>query len=92
MFKNRIAHGMLSAGLISAVLEQIARCGHHLVVSDFNFKLSVYIGNTITAKVTVVEKKERFRLRLLSANFNRDGKAAITGEAEAMLKGAGQKN
>jgi len=87
MFKRRIAHGMLSAGLISAVLgTKLPGVGTIYLSQTLNFKLPVYIGDTITAKVTVVEKKEKFRLRLLTECFNQDGKVVITGEAEAMLR------
>lgn len=87
IFKRRIAHGMLSAGLISAVLgTKLPGVGTIYLSQSLNFKLPVYIGDTITAKVTVIEKKEKFRLRLLTECYNQDDKVVITGEAEVMLK------
>jgi 3-hydroxybutyryl-CoA dehydratase len=56
-FKGRIAHGMLSAGFISAVLGTILPGpGTVYLHQELNFLAPVRIGDTITARVEVVKK------------------------------------
>lgn len=87
MFKRRIAHGMLSAGLISTVLgTKLPGPGTIYLSQSLSFKLPVFIGDTITAKLTVIEKSEKSRLRLLTECYNQNDKMVITGEAEVMIK------
>ncbi|RLA18551.1 MAG: (R)-hydratase, partial [Gammaproteobacteria bacterium] len=62
MFKGRIAHGMMSAGFISAVLAmKLPGPGTIYLGQTLKFKAPVRIGDTVTATVTVsdinVEKK-----------------------------------
>ncbi|MDW7662163.1 MAG: MaoC family dehydratase [Bacillota bacterium] len=57
IFKSRIAHGILTAGLISAVLgTKLPGPGTIYLDQYLSFKKPVYFGDTITAKVTVLEK------------------------------------
>lgn len=55
-FGHRIAHGMLSGGLISAVIGNVMP-GHGTVYleQDLKFRAPVYIGDTCTVHVTVLE-------------------------------------
>ena len=56
-FKTRIAHGMLSAGFISAVLgNQLPGPGTIYIRQELNFLAPVRIGDTVTARVEVIEK------------------------------------
>ncbi len=56
MFKGRIAHGMLSAGFISAVLgTRLPGPGAIYMSQNLRFKAPVRIGDTVTARVTVTE-------------------------------------
>lgn len=56
MFKGRIAHGMLCAGLISAVLgTKLPGPGCIYVGQNLSFKAPVKIGDTVCAQVTVRE-------------------------------------
>lgn len=66
MFKERIAHGMFSAALISAVLgTRMPGPGAIYVDQELKFKAPVYIGDTVTAKAEVLEiNLERRRVRL----------------------------
>ncbi|WP_207482105.1 MaoC family dehydratase [Arenibaculum pallidiluteum] len=67
MFKGRIAHGMLSAGLISAVLgTRLPGPGAIYMTQNLRFKAPVRIGDTVTARVTVTEvfpEKRRVAMR-----------------------------
>lgn len=66
MFKQRIAHGMFSAGLISAVLgTRMPGPGAIYIDQQLSFKAPVYIGDTVVATATVLEiNLERRRVKL----------------------------
>ena len=66
LFGERIAHGMLSAGLISAVLgTRLPGPGAIYVSQTLNFRAPVRIGDTVDVTVTVAElMPERLRARL----------------------------
>lgn len=54
-FKQRIAHGMLSAGFISAVFgTKMPGTGAIYVAQSLKFRAPVKIGDTVTARVEVV--------------------------------------
>jgi len=54
MFKGRIAHGMLSAGLISTVFgTKLPGPGAIYMNQNLNFKAPVYAGDTVVASVTL---------------------------------------
>ncbi|OUR77686.1 hypothetical protein A9Q83_09185 [Alphaproteobacteria bacterium 46_93_T64] len=56
MFKERIAHGMLSAGLISTVFgTKLPGPGAIYMNQSLNFKAPVCIGDTVVAKVVLKE-------------------------------------
>lgn len=86
MFKGRIAHGMLGASLISAVLAmQLPGPGTIYLKQDVKFLAPVRFGDTITATCTVKEKiAEKNRLVLDCAVVNQDGVKVIVGEATVM--------
>lgn len=59
-FKARIAHGMLSAGLISTVLgTQLPGPGCIYLELQIKFKAPVFIGDTLVATVTVADINQR---------------------------------
>ena len=59
-FKARIAHGMLSAGLISTVLgTQLPGPGCIYLEQQIKFKAPVFIGDAIVAAVTVADINQR---------------------------------
>jgi len=82
-FKNRIAHGMLTAGFISAVIgTQLPGPGTIYMSQNLNFLAPVRIGDTVTARVTVIEKlDEKKRVRLETNCYNQDGTQLVSGEA-----------
>ena len=87
-FKRRIAHGMLSAGLISAALG--TRLAPHATVVYLNqsmrFLKPVFPGETVTAKlvVTSIDAERRF-VTCSSDCVNQDGETVLTGEATVLL-------
>ena len=85
MFKGRIAHGMLSAGLISAVLaNRLPGPGTIYLGQTLKFKAPVRPGDTVTATVTVKEVNVEKRRVVLDTVCSVAGKPVIEGEATVM--------
>ena len=86
MFGRRIAHGMLSAGFISTVLgTQLPGPGTIYMAQELRFVKPVFIGDTVTAICTVVERnEEKNRLKLETVVENQNGEKVITGFATVM--------
>ncbi len=84
-FGGRIAHGMLTAGYVSAVLGmRLPGPGTIYLSQTLRFTSPVRIGDTITATVEVAEIIEDKRLRLITTATNQDGKRVLEGEALVM--------
>ncbi len=65
-FKGRIAHGMLSASFFSTALARLPGPGTIYLTQNLAFKAPVRIGDTIEARVTVLDilpEKRRVRLK-----------------------------
>ena len=82
-FKTRIAHGMLSAGFISAVIgTHLPGPGTIYMQQTLKFLAPVYVGDTITARVEVTEKiDEKKRVHLKTTCLNQEGTVVLDGEA-----------
>jgi 3-hydroxybutyryl-CoA dehydratase len=82
-FKTRIAHGMLLAGFISTVLgNRLPGNGTIYMKQELNFLGPVRIGDTVTARVEVVDiEKEKNRVKLRTTCVNQDGTTVVDGEA-----------
>jgi len=82
-FKGRIAHGMLLAGFISAVIGmKLPGPGTIYIKQEVSFKGPAKIGDTITARVEVIEMNvEKNRVKLKTTCRNQDGKELVDGEA-----------
>lgn len=81
-FGGRIAHGMLSAGFISAVLaNKLPGPGTIYLGQTLKFKAPVRIGDTVTATVTVREVVVGKRRCVLDAVCTVNGKVVIEGES-----------
>ena len=87
-FKRRVAHGMLSAGLISAALgTKLAPNAVTIYLSQsLRFLRPVYPGDTVTAhiEVTAVDPERSF-VTCLTECVNQDGQSVVTGEATVLL-------
>lgn len=86
MFKTRIAHGMLGAGFISAVLGMyLPGPGTIYMGQELKFTKPVHIGDTVTATATVEEIiLEKNRVVLDTTVVNQDGEVVIKGKATVM--------
>lgn len=82
IFGERIAHGMLAAGLITKVLgTQLPGPGTIYLSQTLNFRAPVRIGQTVTATVEVLAlhpEKHRATLRTVCSVA---GKSVLEGEA-----------
>jgi 3-hydroxybutyryl-CoA dehydratase len=86
LFKGRIAHGLLSLGFISAILGNILP-GHGAIYlsQEVKFLAPVRIGDTITAKVEVMELiPEKNRVKFRTTCINQEGNIVVDGTAWAM--------
>ena len=87
-FKKRLAHGMLSAGLISAALgTKLAQQATVVYLSQsMRFLRPVFPGDTITAniEVTSIDPEKRF-VTCQTDCVNQDGTTVLSGEAVVML-------
>ena len=83
MFGKRIAHGMLSAGFISAVLGTLLPGpGTIYMGQELRFTRSVAIGDTITATCTLAEMiREKNRVTLDTVCTDENGEIVIKGKA-----------
>ena len=88
MFGTRVAHGMLSAGFISAVLGmRLPGPGSVYLSQSLRFTKPVRIGDTVTARVEVLEIiAAKRRLRLATTCRNQNGEVVVEGEAVVMVE------
>jgi 3-hydroxybutyryl-CoA dehydratase len=82
-FKGRIAHGLFSVGLISAVLgNKLPGPGAVYLKQTLDFLYPVRPGDTLTAEVEVIAWREDKRIITLKTRcFNGDDRDVVTGEA-----------
>ena len=87
MFKGRIAHGMLVAGLISAVLgTKLPGPGAIYMSQQVRFLAPVRPGDQVTARARVTEwDATKGRVTLVTDVSNQDGVAVISGEARLVM-------
>jgi 3-hydroxybutyryl-CoA dehydratase len=83
MFKQRIAHGMLTASFISTVIGMhLPGPGTIYAGQDLQFRAPVFIGDTVTATVECTEKlDERKWAKFKTTVTNQDGKPVVVGTA-----------
>jgi 3-hydroxybutyryl-CoA dehydratase len=81
-FKERIAHGMIAAGLVSGLIGmRLPGPGTIYLKQTLNFLSPVKINDVITASVEVIELLERNRVRLKTTCKNQEGDMVLEGEA-----------
>ncbi len=83
IFKRRIAHGMLTAGLISAVLaNDLPGPGTIYLSQTLQFKAPVYPGDEITATVELTAYRPDKRIATFrTVCTNQDDRIVLEGEA-----------
>ena len=89
IFEGRIAHGMLTAGLISAVIgEQLPGHGTIYMGQQLTFLAPVRPGDVVRAEVTVMDIDYAKRRVTLKTECLVDGKPVLRGEAKVLAPSA----
>ena len=83
LFGKRVVHGILTSGLISAVLGiKLPGPGTVYLGQELKFLAPVYLGDDITATVEIVELREDKKIvKLNTYCVNQHGKTVISGLA-----------
>jgi 3-hydroxybutyryl-CoA dehydratase len=85
-FGGRIAHGMLSAGYISAVIgTRLPGPGAIYVSQSLRFRRPVRIGDTVTARAEITAIDQARGRVSLKTVCSVAGKTVVDGEAEIMV-------
>jgi len=85
IFEGRIAHGMLTAGLISAVIgEQLPGHGTVYMGQSLKFLAPVRPGDMVHAEVEVIDIEHAKRRVKLNCMCKVDGKKVLVGEATVL--------
>lgn len=87
IFKSRVVHGMLQAGILSGVLgTRFPGIGTIYLSQTLKFLKPVFIADEITFRVKVLEVfKDKNRVRLETICTNQRGETVLTGEALVMI-------
>lgn len=88
-FGERIAHGMLTAGFVSAAIaSKLPGPGSIYLGQTLRFMRPVRIGDIVTVKLRVLEViAAKRRVRLATACTNQNGETVLDGEATVMMPG-----
>jgi 3-hydroxybutyryl-CoA dehydratase len=86
-FGQRVAHGIFTAGLISAVLgNKLPGPGAIYLSQQIEFLAPVFIGDTITATVEVSAWRPEKRIITLKTDaYNQEEKQVVTGKAVLLI-------
>lgn len=85
-FGARIAHGMLSGGLVSAAIaNKLPGEGSIYLAQTMRFTAPVRIGDTVTVSLTVLELLSKKRVRLATVCRNQNGETVLDGEATILV-------
>lgn len=87
IFGRRIAHGMIGAGLISAILgTKLPGVGSIYLSQELKFKAPVFIGDRVTAYAEIIElDQEKKRVKLATWCELQDGKKVVEGQANILF-------
>ena len=87
-FGRRIAHGMLGASLISAVLaNELPGRGTVYLSQTLKFTAPVFLGDTVTARVVVKHVREdKPVVTLETVCTNQRGERVVEGEAVVLVR------
>ena len=84
-FKDRICHGLLTAGLVTEIGGQI---GWLATQMNFEFKKPVYFGDTITCSFTISEVDEQGWARAEATMQNQEGLTVVEAWITGRLPGS----
>ena len=85
IFKERVAHGMLSASLFSAIIgERLPGHGSIYLGQNLKFKAPVKIGDEVTATVTVDRIEPQWKRVYLTCEARVGDQVVIVGDATVL--------
>jgi 3-hydroxybutyryl-CoA dehydratase len=86
-FGRRIAHGMISGALLSAVLGYEFKERKIVYLNQtMRFVAPVFLGDTVTARATVIKiREDKPIVTLETVCTNQRGETTLTGEAVVMI-------
>ena len=89
IFGKRIVHGILTSGLISAVLANyLPGPGTIYLGQELKFTAPVFLGDEIKAECEIAEiREDKHIVKLNTTCTNQDGKVVITGVATVKFNG-----
>lgn len=86
VFGKRVAHGMLVLSFLSTVLGMyLLGSGTIYTKQELKFLRPVFIGDTVTAQVEMIQLSDQGRAKLKTQVFNQDGQCVVDGVAEVVL-------
>ena len=89
-FKGTVAHGILTAGVVSALIVKMVGVGSIFLGANLRFTAPVRPGDTVTAHGEVVKKRhDKPILTLRTDCYNQDGTKVIEGECTVMVASQG---
>jgi 3-hydroxybutyryl-CoA dehydratase len=85
-FKGRIAHGILIASYISALIaDKLPGPGAIYVDQTLNFRRPVKLGDEVKTRVEITALDERRAHAVMACTCSVNGKAVLTGQATVMV-------
>lgn len=87
-FKGRIAHGILTVGIVSAAIARLVSPGAVTKGHEFKFTAPVYIGDTVTAVAEVIAVDvPRRRVTLRTTAYNQRNELLLDGTTVQVMVG-----
>ncbi|MHA1583999.1 MAG: MaoC family dehydratase [Promethearchaeota archaeon] len=84
-FKKPIAHGLISASLISAGLTKLMGNGNLWLSQNLKFEKPVYVDDTVIAHLKIIDIDSNKKCKIETVITNQKGTVVISGYAESML-------
>jgi len=79
-FGQRVAHGLLTGAIVSTAHTELTGPGFVYVGQELRFLGPVFVGDTITVEVTVVDKKPAKRILIMDTMVRKQtGQAVLSG-------------
>jgi len=86
VFKERIAHGILTASLLSTVIgTKLPGPGCIYISQSLNFRAPVMIGDEVTATARITELMDKRCRAIFTCDCSVNGKTVLDGEAVIMV-------
>ena len=82
VFKKCIGHGLISLSEISKIIgTQMPGCGAVFINEKIDYLGPIYVGDTITTEIEIIEIKiEKKLIKVNATSFNQNGIQLIAGE------------